>query len=35
MQQTLSLPHLLACLNEKDRYKGTQVYLNEIQRYNE
>lgn len=35
MQQTLSLPNLLSCLSEKDQYKGTQIYLAEIQRYND
>ena len=34
MQTVLSLPHLLSCLTEKDQYKGTQAYLNEVQRYN-
>ena len=35
MPLELSLPHLLACLAEKDRYKGTQAYLSEVQRQNE
>lgn len=35
MQQVLSLPNLISCLSEKDRYKGTQAYLNEVQQYNE
>lgn len=35
MADSLSTKHLLACLQEKEKYKGTLAYLQEANKYNE